>query len=292
MKYYLSVFNSMVFTLKMKRYLIFRAFRIDIAILISLFATISGNALADEIKIGGTGNALGTMRLMGAAFSNKHPNMKVAVLGSIGSSGAIKAVPKGVVDIGVASRPLTAEELATGVVATEYSRSLTVLAVANKMKVVAITSAQIADIYTGKLAKWPDGTPVRPVLRQPGDDNTKQFKGLSAEIEKALLAAEQRDGLAYAVIDQEAADKIENIPGAIGTSTLALINSEGRALRALKLDGVEPTEKNGASGAYPLIKHFFFITQKAPSSAVQQFIAFVNSPAGQEVLTKNGQWRP
>ena len=112
------------------------------------------------------------------------------------------------------------------------------------------------------------------------------------EIEKALLAAEKRDGLAFAVIDQEAADKIESIPGAFGTTTLALIKSEGRALRALKLDGVDPSEKNGASGAYPLIKHFFFITQKAPSSAVQQFIAFVNSPTGQEILTKNGQWRP
>ncbi len=282
----------MAITLKMKPLLVFPAFRVGISILICFFATLGSSARADEIKIGGTGNALGTMRLMGEAFSNKYPNMKVTVLGSIGTSGAIKAVPKGVVDIGVSSRPLTDEELATGVVATEYSRSLTVLAVANKMKVVAITNAQIADIYTGKLAKWPDGTPVRPVLRQPGDDNTRQIKNLSPEIEKALLVAEQRDGLAFAVIDQEAADKIESIPGAFGTSTLALIKSEGRSLRALKLDGVEPTEKNGASGAYPMIKHFFFITQKSPSPAVQQFIAFVNSPAGQEVLTKNGQWRP
>ena len=133
-------------------------------------------------------------------------------MGSIGTSGAIKGVPRGAVDIGVASRSLTDEELTTGMVAVEYSRSLTVLAVASKLKVTAITREQLADFYTGKLAKWPDGTPVRPVLRQPGDDNTKQIKSLSPDIEKALLAAERREGLAFAVIDQEAADKSRTFP--------------------------------------------------------------------------------
>ncbi len=262
------------------------------AILISLSAAFAGSASAEEIKIGGTGNALGTMRLMGDAFSKQYPDMTVTVLPSIGTSGAIKAVPKGVIDIGVSSRPLTDQEIATRAVTTEYARTLTVLAVSPKTKVTAITHAQIADIYAGKLTKWADGTQIRPIMRQSSDDNTRQIKSLSPDIEKALLVAEKREGLAFAVTDQEAAKMIESIPGAVGTSTLALIKSEGRALHALKLDGIEPTAKNGISGAYPLIKHFYFITRKAPSPAVQQFIAFVNSPAGQDVLTKNGQWRP
>jgi phosphate transport system substrate-binding protein len=249
-------------------------------------------AMADEIRIGGTGNALGTMRLLGEAFSKKYPTMKVTVLSSLGSSGAIKAVPKGAIDIGVTSRALSDEELASGALATEYARSPTVLAVSTKSKVTAITREQIADIYNGKLANWPDGTPIRPVLRQPGDDNTKQLKSLSAAIEKALSVAEQRPGLAFAVTDQEAADKIESIPGAIGVTTLALIKSEGRSLRPLKLDAAEATEKDAAAGSYPIIKDFFFITQPAPSAAVRQFIAFVKSADGREILYQNGQWVP
>lgn len=249
-------------------------------------------AIAEEIKIGGTGNALGTMRLLGAAFSKKYPDMKVTVLNSLGSSGAIKAVPKGAIDIGLTSRALSAEELATGIRATEYARTLTVMAVSSKSKVMDITHQQIADIYTGKLANWPDGTVIRPVLRQPGDDNTYQIKSLAPAIEQALNAAEKRPGLAFAVTDQEAADKIESIPGAIGVTTLALIRSEGRALRALKLNGTEPTEKNGASGNYPIIKNFFFITRPAPTAAVQQFMVFVNSPVGREILTQTGHWVP
>ena len=249
-------------------------------------------ARAEEIKIGGTGNALGTIRLLGEAFSRKHPQLKVTVLNSLGSSGAFKAVPKGAVDIGLASRAVTDAERAAGTISSEYARSLTVLAVPTKSKVTTITRQQIAEIFDGRLTVWPDGTPIRPVLRQPGDDNTRQLKSLSPEIEQALAAAEKRPGLAFAVTDQEAAEKIESITGAIGSSTLALIASEGRSLRALTLDGVEPTVDNGASGAYPLVKRFYFVTRSVQSPPVQQFIAFVGSADGQRILGKTGHWLP
>lgn len=248
--------------------------------------------VADEIRIGGTGNALGTIRLLGDAFERTQPGLKVAVLSSLGSSGALKAVPKGAIDIGVSSRTVSDEERAAGTVSVEYARSPTVLAVSRKTKVTSISRQQLADIYSGKLAEWPDKTPIRPVLRQPGDDNTKQVKSLSPEIEKALEAAEKREGLALAVTDQEAADKIEQIPGAIGVSTLALIRSEGRALTALALDGVEPTPANGASGAYPVVKRFYFVTRSARSAAVQKFIDFVASPEGRAILAQTGHWLP
>jgi phosphate transport system substrate-binding protein len=266
--------------------------RIGATCLLSLVSALVGLAQAEEIKIGGTGNALGSMRLMGDAFSAKYPEIKVTVLGSIGTSGAIKGVPKGAVSIGVSSRPLTEEESATGLVASEYARTLTVFAVSTKSKVTGITSSQVADIYKGTMGQWPDGTTIRPVLRQPGDDNTKQVRSISPEVENALLTAEKREGLAHAFIDQEAAEKIESIPGAIGVSTLALIKSEGRALRPLIFNGIEPTAANGASGKYPLIKRFYFLTMKDPVPAVQNFIAFANSAAGWELLTKNGHWHP
>ena len=247
---------------------------------------------AEEIKIGGTGNALGTIRQLGEAFSRKHPQLKVTVLNSLGSSGALKAVPKGAIDIGLSSRAVTDDERAAGAISSEYARSLTVLAVPTKSMITAITRQQIVDIFDGKLTVWPDGTAIRPVLRQPSDDNTRQLKSLSPAIDKALTAAEKRPGLAFAVTDQEAADKIEAIPGALGTSTLALIASEARSLRALTLDGVEPTVANGASGAYPIVKRFYFITRPTPSAPAQQFIAFVGSPDGQKILAQTGNWRP
>ena len=247
-------------------------------------------ASGDEIRVGGTGNALGTMRLLADAYTRKHPGTKVTVLSSLGSSGAFKAVPKGAIDIGLATRPVTENELATGTVTAEYARSLTVFTVAKENKVSAVTRQQLTDILTGKLNEWPGGMPIRPILRQAGDDNTTQVRSLSPEISKALDVAEQREGLARAVTDQEAADKLESIPGAIGISTLALIKSEARALKPLALDGVEPTSANGASGTYPLNKHFYFVTQQTRSAAVSNFIDFVSSQEGRGILAQTGHW--
>ena len=260
------------------------------AAIFTLLAT--ATATAEEIKIGGTGNALGAMQLLGVAFGQQNPDMKVTVLPSLGSSGAVKAVPKGAIDIGLSSRPLTEDEAKRGAISVEYARTPLVFAAPTISKVTAITTEQLVDIYSGKRLNWPDGSPIRLVLRQPGDDNTRQIRNISPAMENALSVAEQRPGMPFAMTDQEAADKIENTPSALGVTTLALILSENRRLRALTLDGVEPTATNAASGSYPHHKRLFLITLPEPSAAVQRFTAFIRSPSGREILTRTGHWTP
>lgn len=254
---------------------------------------ISGTAAAAaEIKIGGTGNALGAMRLLGSAFAKQNPDTPVFVLPSLGTSGAIKAVPKGAIDIGVSSRPLSDDEAKIGAVAVEYARSPLVFAVSVRSKATSLTLDQVADIYNGKLVNWPDGTQIRPILRQAGDDNTRQIRQISAALDKALSVAEQRPGMPFATNDQETAEKVESIPGALGVTTLCLIKSEDRTLRALALDGVEPTAANAAAGKYPHVKRLYYIIKSEPSAEVKRFIAFMNSPAGRDILTRTGHWIP
>ena len=249
-------------------------------------------AAAAEIRIGGTGNALGTMRLLAAAYAKSNAEATVVVLESIGTSGAIKAVPKGAIEIGLSSRPLTDEESSAGLSTSEYARSATVFSVQAKNPVVSLSTRQVADIYSGKMQQWPDGKPIRPVLRQPGDDNSKQVEALSPAIKQALLVAQKKPGMAFAVTDQESADKAESISGSFSITTLALILSEKRSLRALALDGVEPTPANLASGRYPMVKHFYFVLPKAPSPAELDFVKFVASPPGREILEKTGHLVP
>jgi phosphate transport system substrate-binding protein len=249
-------------------------------------------AAAEEIKIGGTGTALGTMRLLAETFSKQNPDVRVTVLPSLGSGGGIKAVEKGAVDIAVSSRPVKEDERSLGLMESEYARTPFVFAVSIKSKVTSITSGQIADLYAGRTRTWPDGSRIRPVLRPAGEADTDQIKKMGPAIAEALNLAEKIPGTPSAVTDQQAADEIERIPGAFGATTLALIKSEDRSLRALELNGVAATAQNAAGGLYPHYKRLYVVTRPKQVAAVQRFIAFLRSPGGVEILVRNGHWTP
>ena len=152
-----------------------------IALTLLLAVPVHGTA-ADEIKIGGTGAGLGTMRLLADAFARQVPEVNVSVPPSLGSSGGIRAVVGGALDIAVSSRPLKEDERKLGATEIEYGRTPFVFAVASKSKVTAITNGQLADIYAGRLVNWPDGTRIRLVLRPAGESDTAQVKSMSPDI--------------------------------------------------------------------------------------------------------------
>lgn len=248
--------------------------------------------MAAEVRIAGTGNAIGTMQRLADAYTTANPAARATVLKSIGTSGAIKAVSRNAIAIGLSSRPLTTEEESGGLAAIEYARCPTVFAVQDRNPATDLTTDQFVQILRGRLTTWPDGTPIRPVLRQPGDDNTRQVRQLSPAVADAIDRADRRPGAIVASTDQEAADKLENIPGSIGVTTAALIRSENRRLRELTLNGVEPSVEHARSGRYPLVKRFFFVVRKPYSADVGAFMQFVASPDGQRILLQTGHYLP
>jgi phosphate transport system substrate-binding protein len=262
------------------------------AVALVLMLAYGCSGAAEEIRIGGTGAALGTMQLLAEKFTRSNPGITVATVGNLGSAGGIRAVGSGAIELAVASRPLKESEYRFGVSQLEYARTPFVFAVSAKSTVSAVTPQELAEIYSGRMTTWPDGSAIRLVLRPASDIDTTLVKGISPAIGQALSAAEKRPGVKFAVTDQDAADDLERIPGAIGPSTLALILSERRGLRALKLDGVEPTPANAATKTYPLYKQIFFVTGAKRTSAIERFIAFVQSPAGRKILVDNGHWIP
>jgi phosphate transport system substrate-binding protein len=270
----------------------FRAGRCG-AVAFALLLCIGGSAGAAEmVRVGGTSAALGTIQLLADRFAQVNPELKIVAVADLASDGGLKALGSGAVDLVVATRALDAGEIRRGLAQREFARTPFVFAVSAKSAVNAITRKDLAGIYSGALAKWPDGTTIRPVLRPVGNRNNALVKRLSREIEQAVSAAEKKPGMQVAITDQEAADKVERVPGAIAAFSLSVILSERRPLRALALDGVAPTPSNAASKAYPLYKPMYFVTAAQPPAAVERFIAFVLSPEGRKVLADNGFWAP
>jgi phosphate transport system substrate-binding protein len=245
---------------------------------------------AETMKIGGTGNALGSMKLLASVFEKSHSDIKVMVLPSLGSSGGISAVSKGAVDIGLSSRAFTDQELSLGLQKIEYAKTPLVPVTSAGMNVPGLSSGEIIKILRGEMQVWPDGNRIRPVLRPAAESDTITVKNISPEMSKAMDIALERLGMLIALTDQDAADMIEKIPGSFGFSTLAQIISEKRRVKVLAYNGVLPGIHSLSDGSYPCFKVLYLVIQKEPSVPVRQFIDFVLSDEGRKILEESGNF--
>lgn len=245
---------------------------------------------AEELRLGGSGSCLGAMRLLAEQFQKAHPDAHITVVPSLGSSGGIKAVAAGALDIGLSGRPLKEAERGLGITEIEYGRTPFVIATAASNTVSSISLEQLAQMYAGKLTVWPDGKRLRLVLRPASESDNDILKGMSPAMNAAVSHAQGRKGMTMALTDQDSADAIEKIPGAVGISTLALILSERRPLKALALNGVTPSAETIADGVYPYYKTLFMVMGGKTSQLARDFIGFVRSPEGRNILAQNGHW--
>lgn len=263
---------------------------IAIVLILFVFNAWASSGYAQEIKIGGTGAGLATMKLLANAYVRIHPGTAVKILPSLGSSGGIKAVADGAIQLAVSSRDLTDTERKQGLAAVEFGRTPFVFAVSTDNKVDSITLQELADIYASKREQWPDGSRIRLVLRPANEADSAMARRMSPEMAHAMRLAEERPGMLYAVTDQDAQKSIEEIPGAFGVTSLAQIMAEQRQLKALSLNGVRPTPQNLANGSYPYAKVMFLVTSPKTTVAAQRFAEFVQSPAGRDLLGRIGYW--
>jgi phosphate transport system substrate-binding protein len=244
--------------------------------------------MAEPIRVGGTGGASRIIVLLAEAYRQKIPTAQIVTLPNIGSRGAKAGVISGAVDVGFSAEPLSPAEAGQGLAAFEYARTALVFATADR-GTQAMTSQAIIDAYAGKLTTWPDGRRLRLILRPAGDSDTSALRNISPLFREAVDAALKRDGILVAPTDQEAADAIASVPGALGTTTLAIIVGENRTLRPLVLDGVTPSLKTIAGGTYPHTKTIHVITRgQEARPAVAGFVQFLQTPEARALVAATG----
>lgn len=266
-------------------------------VVISLLVSLTGGDCLSAsnpatIRIGGTGGAFGAMKELVAVFQKKRPNVTVTIIPHLGTRGGLNGVLKGAIDIGIAGRRLTPQELAQGLKEIEYARSPFVFVTRSKGARMDLTLDMIAGIYRGDIRKWPDGTPVRPILRPTGDVDILMLKAISPAMRDALSRAEAREGMTIALDDQENCDLLEKVKGSFGTSTLTQIISEKRSLTLLPLNGVTPGIKAMVDGRYPYYKPFLIVTGPKSSPLSKEFLTFVKSAEGRKILMRTGNHLP
>lgn len=242
---------------------------------------------AERLVIGGTGGDLATMRRLGEAFATARPGVSVEVLPSLGSGGGIKAVLAGRIDLAISSRAVRGAETGQGAMSVPYARTALAL-VTSRSDAPGLTTADLVEIYTGAVTAWPDGKPIRLVLRPDTDSDTKIVGEALPGMKAALAAAAARPVIPVGASDQEAASLLESTTGSLGFISLPMVTAEGRVLTLLTLDGVLPGADTVADGRYPVPKTFHFVHRSDPPGPVAAFLRFVGSEEGQRILRELG----
>jgi phosphate transport system substrate-binding protein len=86
----------------------------------------------------------------------------------------------------------------------------------------------------------------------------------------------------------EMAQALAATPGAIGMTTMTVVEQSQGQITAMSLNGVAPSAEHVKRKTYPLTRDSFLVTKAHPSPAVASFLAFIQGPRGEEVIMANG----
>ena len=243
---------------------------------------------ADTISINGSGSALDMMKPMIAAYQKTNKDLLIKMDKPLGSSGAVKALLAGALDLVLSSKPLKPEEAAKGAQLQVYGKTPLVLITDKNVRKGNITTSELEEIYSGKSGTWPNGEVIRLILRPHEDVDSKIISDLSPGMANAMIAARARKGMIVAVTDPESYGAVEKTAGAFGATGMTSIITEKLSVASLKLNGIAPSPQSIASGAYPFAKEISIVTTPRTPPAAHKLISFMLSPQGRAIAAKTG----
>lgn len=244
-------------------------------------------AASGSIMVGGTGAILASMRALGKTFTRADPHIVVKVPDSLGSSGGIKAVLAGALDICFSARPLKDSEKAAGARAFPFARTPFLLATSSRSQIKTMSAAGLASLIAAG-GTWPDGTPLRLILRPRSDTDTLLTEKYFPTLEMPLRSARIRRRVRIAATDQEALDLAESAPGTLVPTSLILLISERRKLAPLIVGDITPNIENMENGTYRKTKTIYLVTAAKIRPPALAFLQYLDTVEARAILRRSG----
>ena len=225
-----------------------------------------------------------------AEYKKEHPTAIVELESKLTGYG-LAALIAGQCNIASASRVPLADELVQA-----HSRkielddhvigSYAVAVIVNAGNPISeLTTNQVRDIFVGAVQNWKDvggsDASVTLFIRDPISGTYHGFRELA--MENKYYATNRTTFTNYAGI----AEAVAKDPNGIGYCSIELTNSPG--LKALSIGGIAPTVASINEGKYPYARVLHFYTSKGNEEpSAKEFIDFVQSPKGQEIVVQTG----
>lgn len=214
-----------------------------------------------------------------------------------GSSGGIAMVGEGLVQVGMASKPIADKDrkkfpecdfqqihIGEDAVALIVSKDVW------NGGVKAITKEQMADIYEGRIENWKElGGPDQRIAffnKEPGRGTWEVFaKWLYGGADDAPQVSFPEVGG-----NEETRNKVSSTRGALSQLSASWADGEKVFALALTADGEEilPTGPNIANHHYPMSRPLYLLSDGEPEGEAKNFIEFMLSEEGQDIVRRHG----
>lgn len=262
------------------------------AIWLFLGCALAGTAYgqsADKIVVDGSTGVAPLVTALAKAYRERNPAVTVEMGKGLGTKARIRALTEGKIDIAMASHGLVADQLIRqGMAVHEIAKVAVVFGVNASVPTANLGDQQICAIYERRHTNWSElGGPDLAVAPR-----TRPDAEVDAEIARKRVGCLAQLTMPEAVRvmpkSGDMARELAATPGAIGMTTLTVVEQSRGKISALALNGVSPTPENVRSGAYNLTRDSFLVVKGSPSAAVTGFLDFIRSPEGKQVISANG----
>ncbi|MER2007504.1 MAG: substrate-binding domain-containing protein [Psychrobacillus sp.] len=175
---------------------------------------------------------------------------------------------------------------------TPIGREAFVFFVHQKNEINELSLQQIQDIYSGSINNWQDvggsDDSIRAFQRPEGSGSQTALENLMGEI--PLMEAPTEDIVSGmgGIIEEVA--QYKNYKNAIGYTFRFYSNEmvKNDQIKLLNINGIAPTIENIRNNQYPIASEFYLVTTNTDNPHVDEFIEWILSPQGQELVEKTG----
>lgn len=264
----------------------------------ALTAVLTASVSAQQVSIKGSDTMLVLNQRWAESYSRVKPSVSIAVTGG-GSSIGINAFINGVADICAASRPMRRSEVqraqSRGAIANEIPVAIDGLAIVVNASnpINSLTMEQLRRIYTGEVTNWSQvGGPNLPIVVFSRDSNSGTYGFFQQNV---LQNRNWGSGVRFLPSTSEIAREVARTQGGIGYGGVAYFKGKS-GLKILPVapragaEPVPPDEQNVRAKRYPIWRYLYFYTNGKPKGAVADFINWVLSPTGQQIVEQVGYY--
>lgn len=244
---------------------------------------------AETIVIDGSTGVTPLVAALAKAYREQHPATTVEIGKGLGTKARIQALSDGKIDIAMASHGLDVADIQRqGMAVYEIGKVAVAFGVHASVSASNLSDRQICDIYSGKATNWKElggsDLVVVPLTRPDSEVDTEVVRDRIGCL-KNLKMVETVKVMPKA---GEMATELAATAGAIGMTSMTVVEQSQGRIKPLSLGGIMPTMDNVKNKTYALTRDSFLVTKASPSPAVARFLEFVRSSAGEKVIIANG----